>query len=385
MSSYHSSVELPAPTEEQVAHSERLIECIKGHIVQAGGSIPFSDYMHHCLYEPGLGYYAAGSIKLGQAGDFITAPEISPLFGQSLAHQAVALFEQGLQPDVLEFGAGSGKLCRDLLLHFQSLDVEWSRYLILEPSPDLQQRQQSFLQQHLSAEAMGKIHWLSSLPECFNGLVLGNEVLDAMPVHVVLKQDRWLELGVGFTQDRFQWVEYADDTDVISQIEAIDRSQQLAQHYCTEINDFYGPWCKALFDRCDQAVVLMIDYGYEQAQYYHPTRTSGTLMCFYQHRSHPDPFIYPGLQDITAFVDFDAFADAALAAGFSLVGLTTQANFLMKNGLLDLIENPDSDAISQLSLAQQVKTLTLPGEMGEKFKVIGLQKNLDLSIIGLRD
>ncbi len=365
-------------------HSKRLIQKIVEHIAQAGGRISFADYMQHCLYEPGLGYYAAGSVKLGQAGDFITAPEVSALFGQSLAQQAAALFKQGLQPHMLEFGAGSGKLCRDILHHFESRGIEWMSYQILEPSPDLQQRQQLFLKQQLSAEAMEKIQWLSTLPESFNGLVLGNEVLDAMPVNVVLKQDQWLELGVGFEQDRFQWVEWAQDSAAIRQIQAIDRIQQLGQNYCTEVNGNYAPWCKGLFARCDQAVVLMIDYGYEQSEYYHPTRNTGTLMCFYQHRSHPDPFIYPGLQDITAFVDFDAFAEAALAAGFSVTGLKTQAHFLMKNGVLDLIGQPDSDALTQMSLTQQVKTLTLPGEMGEKFKVIGLQKNLDLSVSGLQ-
>jgi SAM-dependent MidA family methyltransferase len=383
MSSYHPSNELPQPSNDQMEHSIQLIEKIIQHIDQSGGVISFQEYMQHCLYEPGLGYYTAGSTKFGAAGDFVTAPEISSLFGQCIANQAVQLFDQGLQRQILEFGAGTGKLCVDIVQRLNALDCEWSSYQILETSADLQQRQQQYLQQHLSPDDLSKIHWLSQLPENFNGLLLGNEVLDAMPVNVVVKDQQWIELGVGFAEQRFQWLEYSRDSEAVRSILNIDQQNQLPQNYCTEINLNYAPWCRSVMQSCQQAVMLLIDYGYPREQYYHDARTTGTLMCFYQHRAHPDPFIFPGLQDITAFVDFDAFADAATESGFKLMGMTTQAKFLMSNGLLDLLADSLPDELEQLALAQQVKTLTLPGEMGDKFKVVGLQTGLNLHINGL--
>ncbi len=370
------------PSAEQIEHSARLVELVVDTIDQADGVISFRDYMQLCLYAPGLGYYAAGSSKFGAEGDFITAPELSPLFGQTLANHAADLFKQGLQPVILEFGAGSGKLCRDVIHRLNDLDCAWRAYRILEPSPDLQQRQQQFLQQELSGQDYARIEWLDQLPQSFNGLVLGNEVLDAMPVNVVVKHQDWIELGVGFDGQRFVWREFTRESAAVDFIQHLDQVDRLPQDYCTEINLNYAPWCNSLAESCEQAVILLIDYGYEQAQYYHPQRSSGSLMCFYQHRAHPDPLIYPGLQDITAFVDFDAFAEAALAAGFDVNGLITQAAFLIGNGLLELMQQADLDDIQQMEYAQQVKTLTLPGEMGEKFKVIGMQIGVDLEMLG---
>lgn len=383
MSSYHSSTELPQPSEDQIEHSTRLIQRIVDHIESAGGVISFYDYMQHCLYEPGLGYYSAGAAKFGAAGDFVTAPEVSPLFAQTLANHAASLFAQGLDHSILEFGAGTGRLCVDFVQRLNDLAVPWSSYQILEPSPDLQQRQREYLQQHLTAEDMQRVEWINTLPQGFNGLVLGNEVLDAMPVNVVLKDQTWVELGVGFDQQKFVWKLYSQTGDAVQALQQIDADNTLAENYCTEVNLNYSAWCHSLAVACDRAVVLLVDYGYDQNQYYHPSRNTGTLMCFYQHRAHPDPFIYPGLQDITAFVDFDALAEAALEAGFTLSGMTTQAQFLMNNGLLELVQSQPQDELQQLAVAQQVKTLTLPGEMGEKFKVIGMQKSLNLDMKGM--
>jgi SAM-dependent MidA family methyltransferase len=374
MSSYHPATELPAPTQQQIEHSMRLIERILGHIEQAGGVISFRDYMQHCLYEPGLGYYTAGATKLGKAGDFVTAPEISSLFGQCIATNAIGRFQQGLSSQVFEIGAGSGKLCRDIIRTFEQNGRPWQRYLILEPSADLSQRQREFLTAELSEGEFAKIRWLEQWPVDFDGLVVANEVLDAMPVNVVIKDPEWVELGVGFSDQRFQWLLYSTDSEAVHAINGIDREGNLPQQYCTEINLNYRPWFNSLSQSCRKAQVLLIDYGYEHAQYYHPQRNSGSLMCFYQHRSHPDPFVYPGLQDITAFVDFDAVADAAIDAGFQVDGLSTQADFLLRNGLTDTISKSD-DPMQQLHLAQQIKTLTLPGEMGEKFKVLELTKD----------
>ncbi len=383
MSSYHSGIELPVPGTEQIEHSSLLIDAILQHIQSSGGVISFRDYMQHCLYQPGLGYYSAGSTKFGAGGDFVTAPEVSTLFGQCLANQGCALFAQGLQKNIFEFGAGSGKLCVDIIRHLNNLGIDWSGYQILELSSDLQQRQKMFIQQQLSPNDLNKIHWLSNLPQHFNGLVIGNEVLDAMPINVVIKNDGWVELGVAFNGQKFEWVEFSRNSEAVQRMRQIDLHNSLAEQYCSEVNLNYEPWFKSLQQSCDKAVVLLIDYGYEQKQYYHVQRTTGTLVCFYQHRVHPDPFIYPGLQDITAFVDFDAVAEAAENAGFSISGLTTQAKFLMSNGLLKLMPADQTDEILQLEMSQQIKTLTLPGEMGEKFKVISLQKDLNLEITGI--
>ncbi len=383
MSSYHPGIELPAPDAEQIEHSSCLIEKIIQRISSAGGVISFHDYMKSCLYEAGLGYYVAGSTKFGASGDFVTAPEISALFGQSLANQIADLFEQGLGRNILEFGAGTGKLCVDIVLRLNELGIDWDSYQVLEPSSDLQQRQQRFLQSQLCADDVDKIHWLSELPEGFDGLVLANEVLDAMPVNVVVKNEGWLELGVTFSNQKFEWVEFSRNSEAVQRMLKIDSHNDLPENYCTEVNLNYLPWFNSLMQSCNNAVLLLIDYGYEQTQYYHQQRTTGTLLCFYRHRVHPDPFVYPGLQDITSFVDFDAVAIAAEKAGFNITGLTTQANFLLANGLLDLVSDDSADEIQRLELAQQIKTLTLPGEMGEKFKVIGLQKNLQLDLNGI--
>ena len=381
MSSYHPAVELPAPDDEQIAHSARLIEAIVQRMSEQGGVISFRDYMQACLYQPGLGYYAAGAIKFGSQGDFITAPEISALFGQTWASHIASLFAQGLTPQVLEFGAGSGRLARDILQYFAEQSIDWQRYFILETSADLRQRQQAFLREQLTPAAFSRVVWLDAMPQDYSGMVIGNEVLDAMPVNVVLKDGAWMELGVGFEDSRFVWKAFSRNSEAVQGIQRIDADNDLPDHYCTEINLNYAPWLSALSQASGQVVVELIDYGYERAQYYHVERKTGTLVCFYRHRSHPDPLIFPGLQDITAFVDFDAVAEAALQAGFAIAGLTTQAHFLMANGLLEQM-SPQTDATRQLALAQQVKTLTLPGEMGEKFKVIALQKNSNLTLKG---
>ena len=371
MTSYHPSDRLPLPDEMQIAHSAKLIERIAERVECAGGVISFHDYMHSCLYEPGLGYYTAGSLKLGKDGDFITAPEISPMFGQCLGNYAARIFADGLPACVLEVGAGSGRLCRDLVQRLNSLHHPWQTYLILEPSADLRQRQQAWLQQELEAQDFARIEWLDALPSHFDGLLIANEVLDAMPVHVVVKDGDWIELGVGFDGEKFVWQSIASSGHAIDAIRHIDADDRLPQGYCTEVNLNYEPWCRALADSCGHARMLLIDYGYEQAEYYHPARHSGTLVCFYRHRAHPDPFIYPGLQDITAFVDFDAFAAAAVQAGLQVRRFSSQAAFLLEQGLLELGAGV-ADQMQQLQLAQQIKTLTLPGEMGEKFKVIEL-------------
>ena len=368
-------MELPPPDDAAIEHSRRLVSAIVERIQQRGGVIGFDEYMQMALYQPGLGYYSASSPKFGSDGDFVTAPEISSLFGYCLSHQAGALIAQGCADRILEFGAGSGKLCAQILQNLPGL----SRYFILEVSADLRQRQQQYLGEQLAAELFHKIEWLDRLPQDFDGVVLANEVLDAMPVQLLNKQDDWLQLGVAYRGEGFEWqtIEASPESaDAMHRIEA--QYGALPRDYTSEVNPNYQPWFAALADSCRHAVVLIIDYGYEQALYYHAGRRRGTLTCHYQHRVHDDPFVYPGLQDITAFVDFDACADAAEASGFGVCGLIDQGQFLLANNLLGEAQrrSENSEPMDQLAISQQVGMLSLPQEMGEKFKVLALQKNL---------
>ncbi len=377
------ALELPLPDDDAVAHSNRLAEKIITRIEQGNGVIGFDEYMQAVLYEPGLGYYSAGSTKFGAAGDFLTAPEISTLFGACLAAQCVNLFAQGCAPRLLEFGAGSGSLCAQMLQSAAQIE----HYYILDVSADLKARQQQYLARRLPAELFHKIEWLKGMPQAFDGILLANEVLDAMPVHILLKQGGWRELGVGYDGQRFCWQDFSSDSPAVAEIDRIEsRLGELPDGYRSEVNLNYQPWLAALSQACKRAVVLIIDYGYEQAQYYHPERTSGSLICHYQHRVHPDPLVYPGLQDITAFVDFDALADAAEGNGFTILGLVSQAEFLIANGILEIAQKQADKAGSteQMAISQQVKTLTLPAEMGEKFKVLALQKNIDVAMPAMR-
>jgi SAM-dependent MidA family methyltransferase len=344
-----------------------------------GGIISFHDYMQSVLYQPGLGYYSAGLSKFGAGGDFVTAPEISDLFGSTLGRQCELIFEQGCARNILEFGAGSGRLCAQILASLK----QGCAYSIIELSADLRRRQQEYLQSCLPDEVFHQLRWLDQLPTEFSGIVLGNEVLDAMPVHLVSKDRQWHELGVEFDGKSFKWCRFADESEAVSAIGKIESTHgPMASGYTTEVNLNYRPWLNALRACCKQAVILMIDYGYEQAQYYHPERISGTLVCHYRHRSHAEALVYPGLQDITASVDFDAFGDAAIDCDLKIGGYSTQGQFLLSGGLLEEAESavPGSDTLGRLGFAQQIKTLTLPTEMGERFKVIGLLRNLDIDI-----
>lgn len=376
-------LELPVPDDAAIDHSSRLVEAIIARIEQSDGVIGFDEYMQMALYQPGLGYYSGAAQKFGAGGDFVTAPEISSLFGYCVARQAGSLLDQGCAASILEFGAGTGKLCAQIMENMPGLE----RYLILDLSAELKQRQQHYLQSRLSAELFHKIEWLQALPQAFDGIVVANEVLDAMPVRLLLKQGDWMERGVGYDGQGFTWQSMVPGKKLLGSIASIEkRLGELPDDYSSEINLNYGPWLKALTECCNQVAVLIIDYGYEQADYYHPARSRGTLSCHYQHRVHDDPLVYPGLQDITAFVDFDACADAAEASGFRLTGLVNQGQFLLANGLLEEAERraANSDSVAQLTLSQQVRQLSLPQEMGEKFKVLAVQKNMSLDMPAMR-
>ena len=365
---------LPAPSADALAHSSKLCELIRQDIAAQGGWIPFSRFMELALYAPGLGYYTAGSRKFGEAGDFITAPELSALFGRTVARQLVEVMQIST-PHILELGAGSGKLALDILGELEKLDALPESYSILEVSADLRQRQQALLNEKLPHLA-ARIHWLDALPEKISGAVIGNEVLDALPVHLLYwSNGRILERGVGRKDEGFFWQDRLPENEVL-----LDAAKKIAvpDDYLSEVSMAARGLIASLCERLDKGVLLFIDYGFGAREYYHPQRTRGTLMCHYRHYVHDDPFYLPGLQDITAHVDFTAVAEAAIDHGAHLLGYVTQAHFLINNGLADLMrEVSPEDVRAYLPLSAQMQKLTSPAEMGELFKVIALGKGMD--------
>ena len=362
---------LPAPTPVALAHSQRVAAHLHALIDAAGGWIPFSRYMEAALYAPGLGYYAAGAMKFGAAGDFVTAPEMTPLFGRTLAHAiAPVLVETG--GEVLELGAGSGRLAADLLGELERLDALPARYSILEVSADLRQRQQEVLARDLPQLA-GRVQWLDALPAHFGGVILGNEVLDALPVELVhWTKNGPLSRGAIVEGDTFSWQDRPIADPVLrARADALD----LAPGYLSEINLAADALIASLAHCLDRGLILMIDYGFVAAEYYHPQRHMGTLRAHYRHHALDDPFYLPGLCDLTAHVDFSAVARAGTAAGLELAGYTSQAGFLLNSGLTELLmqTSPD-DAAAYLPQANAVQRLVSPAEMGELFKVIGFGK-----------
>ena len=370
------AMQLPEPGNEALLHSQRLQQVIARHIEQQGGSIPFRDYMHMALYEPGLGYYSAGSRKLGADGDFITAPEISVLFSQCLANAIMPILQQDKQFSILEVGAGRGVMARDILQYLQQQQSLPQNYFILEVSADLRQRQQQILSE-LDKVLFQRVVWLDALPQHFRGVVLANELLDALPVTLFCKQQGSVhELDVAIQDNQFVLQSNTSNNERLQQrIHDIEHELQqlLPDNYFSEVNFTAEDWITSIAEHVTEAVVLLIDYGHARQEYYHAQRQQGTLLCHYRHRAHADPFLYPGLQDITAHVDFSAMAQAAYQAGFEVAGYTTQASFLLSSGLLELSQQSD-DAAQQLQLATQMRKLTLPQEMGETFKVLALRK-----------
>ncbi|MHB1188662.1 class I SAM-dependent methyltransferase [Thiobacillus sp.] len=371
---------LPVPTPDALAHSQRVAAHLRSLIQDAGGWIPFSRYMEAALYAPGLGYYAAGAMKFGAAGDFVTAPEMTPLFGRTLAHAiAPVLIETG--GDVLELGAGSGRLAADVLGELEKLNALPARYCILEVSADLRQRQQETLARE-RPQLAGRVQWLDALPAHFSGVIFGNEVLDALPVELVhWMQDAPLARGVTLDGDRFAWQDRPIADPVLrARADALN----LAPGYVSEINLAADALIASLAHSLDRGLILMIDYGFVAAEYYHPQRHMGTLRVHVRHHALDDPFHLPGLCDLTAHVDFSAVARAGMAAGLELAGYTSQASFLLNSGLTELLmQTPPADAAAYLPQANAVQRLVSPAEMGELFKVIGFGKGGIAPLAGL--
>lgn len=372
---------LPEPTPEAREHSARVAAHIRQEIHAAGGWIGFERYMERALYAPGLGYYMAGARKLGAEGDFVTAPEISPLFGRTLAHQVREVLALAGN-EVLEVGAGSGALAASLLCELERLDALPSRYLILELSPDLRRRSRDTLAGRMP-HLMERIAWLNQLPPAFRGCILGNEVLDAMPVSLVCRANGELrERGVTVAEARFAWSARSLPEALVPRI---DRSWFPFDGYCSEIQRHAQGFVKTLGDVLARGVALFVDYGFPRREYYHPQRASGTLRCHYRHHAHDDPFFLPGLQDMTSHIDFTAMAQAGAAGGLELLGYANQAQFLINCGITDLVAHtPAEDPRAYLPLAAQVQKLTSPAEMGELFKVIALGKGVTPTLLGFR-
>jgi len=362
------AVELPQPSAAALDLSAQLERVIGAEIRAAGGWLDFARYMELALYAPGLGYYSAGSTKLGAGGDFVTAPELADLLGRALAR--TLRFElAGLSaPRILELGAGTGALAAQILEALGDLDVS---YLILEPSADLRERQQ-----HALARFGARVAWLDRLPaEPIAGAVIANEVLDALPVSCFAKRGTHVvPRGVVTLGTGFAWADGAERRDLTHAVDSLEHAlgAPLADGYRSEIALALPAWIASIGAAIERGCLLFVDYGLPRREYYHAQRSAGTLTCHYRHRAHADPFLYPGLTDITAWVDFSACADAAHSAGLEIAGFTTQAQFL----LATLAEQPPSAGIDAAAIRERsaLKTLLLPGEMGERFKVLLLRR-----------
>ncbi len=364
-------------TSHQAAPSplgERLAEQIKTN----GGSLSFAEFMHSSLYTPGLGYYRNPLAKLGVSGDFTTAPELSPLFGASIANYCAKLFAECQSPSLCEFGPGTGKLALAVITQLAHIGADFEDYYLIDVSANLLERARETLHAELPSELFTKVVFLEELPTQFEGVILANEVLDAMPVNLFhIKDHHAFERSVAIEDGAFTWC----DTPITNKTllaEVIRLQQDYAlDNYISEINLFATPWLNALMNMLTRGAIVLIDYGFSEKEYYHPDRNSGTLMCHYQHRAHPDPFFRPGEQDITSHVNFTALARAAMAQDGELLGFSTQADFLLGNGLLDCLNEQATDDTSRLTLNQQVMKLTYPHEMGELFKVLVIGKALE--------
>ncbi|MGA7749957.1 MAG: SAM-dependent methyltransferase, partial [Gallionella sp.] len=360
---------LPSPTPEAAEHSATLVEFIRREIAAHGGWISFARYMELALYAPGLGYYAAGARKFGEAGDFITAPELSPLFGRTLARQ-VAEIMAGSAPRILELGAGSGKLAADMLAGLEQIGSLPDSYSILEVSADLRARQKILLLERLP-HLLDRVRWLDELPEKFSGAIVANEVLDALPVHLVDWRDSAItERGVAWGEHGFVWRERPiGDAELLGAAQKINVPDDYVSEICLAARGLITSLAHLL----ENGAMLFIDYGFGAREFYHPQRSRGTLMCHYRHHAHDDPFFLPGLQDITAHVNFSGIAECAVDAGMELMGYTTQAFFLINCGIPELLQDTSPENLRDyLPLSAQLQKLTSPAEMGELFKVIAM-------------
>jgi SAM-dependent MidA family methyltransferase len=373
---------LPAPDAEALAYSAALTRRLAAEIDKAGGWLGFDRFMELSLYAPGMGYYSGGARKFGAAGDFVTAPELTSAFSQTLGAQAAQILALSA-PQVIEVGAGSGRLAADLLLELERRGALPERYAILDLSGELRARQRATIAER-AAHLVDRVAWLDRLPAHFDGLVLANELLDAMPVHLVAWRSEGIcERGVAWQDERFVWIDRPAHGRLLERAQALATEYAIPPGYLSEICLAAPAWVDAWAGILRRGALLLIDYGFPRREYYHPQRAAGTLMCHYRHYAHGEPFYLPGLQDITAHVDFTAIVEAGCAAGLDLLGYTTQAAFLFNCGLTEVLaRTPADDAARYLPLANAAQKLISPAEMGELFKVIALGKGLTEPLLG---
>ena len=356
-----------------------LTATIRTAIQATGGRLPFDQYMDLALYAPGAGYYVNGRRKIGTTGDFTTAPEISPLYSACLGNQSAELLKAMIDGDILEMGAGTGRMAADLLRQLQILDALPKRYLILETSPEHQATQRAWFAETIP-DLLPRIEWLNQLPAPgWRGIILANEVIDAFPVHRVrYTGDEWQEGYVIWQNDQIQTDWAPIQSPGLAQAAQQIPTAQLIPGYQTELNLRLTPWLAAIANCMTQGAILIIDYGYPAKEYYHPERTAGTLQCYHQHQANTKLYQRIGQQDITAHVNFSQLAHAALDQGLQLAGYTTQAQFLINTGLeAELSKTHNLAADETMNIMAGVKQLTLPTAMGERFKVIGFQQQLE--------
>jgi SAM-dependent MidA family methyltransferase len=392
MTSLASVTTLPPLRAEELAHSQRVIEHIRAFMQQHGGVIGFDAWMRLALYAPGLGYYSAGARKFGDDGDFVTAPEISSLFSRCLARQCADVLRV-TGGEILELGAGSGRMAADVLTELAAIDSLPDRYCILEVSADLIERQRARIAE-LPPALAARVQWLDRWSDrSMRGVVLANEVLDAMPVERFVLQGRpggidVRELGVGLKGDGFEWRQTSPSPELMHAVADIVEAlpAPLPDGYVSEVCLAFQPWMASLAAQLEAGVALLIDYGLPRAHLYHPDRAAGTLRCHFRHRAHSDPFINVGLQDITAWVDFTRVAEAADSAGLEVLGFASQAAFLIGAGMESLLSTEmqlaGDDIRMQAKLAGEARRLLLPGEMGEIFKVIALGRGYESPLTG---
>lgn len=366
--------ELPRPDAAAQAASGALVERVAAELRAQGNWISFARYMELALYEPRYGYYAAAGALFGHAGDFVTAPELSPLYARTLARQLAALLQPG--DAVLEFGAGSGALAAQLCDELAALGAGPHAYLILETSRVLRERQR----ERLGARAQ----WLDRLPAGFRGVMLANEVADAMPVHALAWTRAGIaERGVCANEGGLAWCERPAAGEVLAAARQIEIDLPPSGRYESELALAAPAWVRALGAVLKRGAIFVIDYGFPRREYYHPQRSMGTLMCHYRHRAHGDPFFFPGLQDITAHVDFSALTQAAAESGLDVLGYANQAQFLVNCGITELLAAEDhADVARYAPLAASAQTLLSPAEMGELFKVLAVGRGIDQPLAG---
>ncbi len=377
--------DLPMPEPADLERSSQLTSQIRHDIDLGGGFIPFARYMDLALYHPELGYYNSASFTLGSEGDFTTAPEISPVFARSIARYFCTALKPLDRGSILELGAGTGRFAGDALTALQELGCMPEHYFIYEPNIRLRQKQQRFIADHYPHQ---HILWLDTLPAGFKGVIFANEVLDALPIHCFTVGGNVIhERGVSWDNGQFSWCARPPSlAELTAEVKAIQSLHPLPSGYRSEINLSIPAILRTVADCLTEGSILFIDYGYGRSEYYHPDRREGTLTCFYKHRRHADPFILPGLQDITAHVDFTYLAEKSIENGLTLAGYTTQAGFLLDNGLADIISTTEVslNAANAFKLHQAAKILTMPTEMGERIKVMALSKQFDTPLPGFK-